>query len=253
MWQMALTLLNITSTPHMNLISDFFCFHSKPTGSKTVIFAGQDEAIFKQFLFLTKIWVGPSGERPLLPKDEGTGTMMSTFICCDHGLLREISAEILAKVNAQRAGQKNADQDAVIEILGSANKRLLTLDKSPFLVFFEYGENWEGYCWAYNNMVLQFDVLQVMHDEPIVWGQDCSNAKYNYCAGRRIPWSWETPNRLYLLQVVKFNCSKCRTDKIGLGLARAYDLFGECRVKVVQIQWFRRQRFPKIDHIEQPV
>ena len=112
------------------------------------------------------MWVGPSGERPLLPKDEGTGTMISTFICREHGLIREISAETLAEVNAKRAGQQYADQDAAIEILGSANKRPLTLDKSPFLVYFEYGENREGY-WAYNNMVLQFedvvDVLQVMH------------------------------------------------------------------------------------------
>jgi hypothetical protein len=138
----------------------------KPIGSKTVIFVGQDEAIFKQFLFLTKMWVGPSGERPLLPKDEGTGTMISTFICREHGLIREISADMLTEVNAQRAGQQYADHDAAIEILGSANKRPLTLDKSPFLVFFEYGENREGY-WAYNNMVLQFedvvDVLRVMH------------------------------------------------------------------------------------------
>ena len=42
-----------------------------------VIFVGQDEAsIFKQFLFLMKMWVGSNGERPLLPKDEGTGTMI---------------------------------------------------------------------------------------------------------------------------------------------------------------------------------
>lgn len=34
----------------------------KPIGFKTVIFVGQDEAILKQFLFLTKMWVGPSGE-----------------------------------------------------------------------------------------------------------------------------------------------------------------------------------------------
>ena len=34
----------------------------KPIGSKTVIFVGQDKAIFKQFLFLTKMWVGPSGK-----------------------------------------------------------------------------------------------------------------------------------------------------------------------------------------------
>ncbi len=138
----------------------------KPTGSKTVILLGQDEAIFKEFLFVTKMWVGPCGERPLLPKDEGTGTMISTFICREHGRIREISAEILDEVNTQRAGQHYADPEAAIEILGSSNKRPLTPDKSPFLLFFEYGENREGY-WAYNNMVLQFedviDVLKVMH------------------------------------------------------------------------------------------
>ena len=138
----------------------------KPFGSKTVIFLGQDEAIFKQFLFVTKMWVGPSGERPLLPKDEGTRTMISAFVCREHGLIREISAEILDEVNTQRAGQQYDDQEAAIEILGTANKRPLTPDKSPFLVFFDYGENREGY-WAYNNMVVQFedvvDVLKVMH------------------------------------------------------------------------------------------
>jgi hypothetical protein len=112
------------------------------------------------------MWVGPCGERPLLPKDEGTGTMISTFICREHGLIREISTKILDEVNAQRAGQHYADPEAAIEILGSSNKRPLTLDKSPFLLFFEYGENREGY-WAYNNMVLQFedaiDVLKVIH------------------------------------------------------------------------------------------
>ncbi|KAI2492541.1 hypothetical protein MHU86_22023 [Fragilaria crotonensis] len=94
----------------------------KPIGSKTVIVLGQDEAIFKQFLFVTKMWVGPSGERPLLPKDEGTGTMISTFVCREHGLIREISAEILDEVNTQRAGQHYADPEAAIEILGNSHK-----------------------------------------------------------------------------------------------------------------------------------
>ena len=115
----------------------------KPVDSKTVIFVGQDEAIFKQFLFLNKMcWVGPSGERSLLPKDEGTGTMISTFIRREHGMIREISPQILAEVNLQRAGKQYEDQEAAIKIYGSpCKKKTLTLDKSPFLVFFEYGEN----------------------------------------------------------------------------------------------------------------
>jgi hypothetical protein len=59
----------------------------KPIDSKTVIYVGQDEAIFKQFLFSSKMWVGPSGQRPLLPKDEGAGTMVSAFVSCEHGII----------------------------------------------------------------------------------------------------------------------------------------------------------------------
>jgi len=59
----------------------------KPIGSFAVIYVGQDEAIFKQFLFSNKMWVGPSGQRPLLPKDEGSGKMVSAFIMREHGII----------------------------------------------------------------------------------------------------------------------------------------------------------------------
>ena len=84
----------------------------KPVDVRAVIFVGQDEAIFKQFLFLKKLWVGPNGERPFLPKDKGTGTMISTFICREHGLIREISPEILAEENLKRDGEKYVDTEA---------------------------------------------------------------------------------------------------------------------------------------------
>ena len=138
----------------------------KPIDSKPVIYVGQDEAIFKQFLFVSKMWVGPSGQRPLLPKDEGVGTMVSAFVSREHGIIREICDMILDEVHAQRLGKKYADQEAAIEILGGPEKKPLTKAKSPFLHFFEYGENREGY-WNYSNMVIQFedavDILQVMH------------------------------------------------------------------------------------------
>ncbi len=44
---------------------------SKPPNQSPIMFIGQDEAIFKQFVFLAKMWTGPDGERPLLPKAEG--------------------------------------------------------------------------------------------------------------------------------------------------------------------------------------
>jgi hypothetical protein len=43
-----------------------------PTSKPLIVF-GQDECIFKQFLFMYKFWIGRKGERPLLPKDEGQG------------------------------------------------------------------------------------------------------------------------------------------------------------------------------------
>ena len=138
----------------------------KPIASKAVMYVGQDEAIFKQFLFSNKMWVGPRGQRPLLPKDEGSGTMVSAFITREHGIIREISDMILDEVNEQRLGKVYADEEAAMEILGSSQKMPLTKNKSPFLLFFEYGENREGY-WTYNNTVIQFedavDVLRVMH------------------------------------------------------------------------------------------
>ena len=135
--------------------------------------------------------------------------MISTFISCKHGLIREISPEILTQVKLQRAGEQYADQDAAIEIYSSPDKLPLTLDKSPFLVFFEFGTNKEGY-WAHSNMVLEFevavDILKIMHPSyDFVFLFDHSSghaknrafggkaapmhAKHSHHAGGRIPWT----------------------------------------------------------------
>jgi hypothetical protein len=128
----------------------------------------QDEAIFKLFLFLSKMWTGPNGERPLLPKDEGAGCMISAFICREHGLIREITDETLMFVNTNRLSKNYADEEAARDVYDTAKKRPLTKESLPFLVYFEYGESKEGY-WDYNHMVLQFedvvDVLKVLHPE----------------------------------------------------------------------------------------
>ena len=95
--------------------------------------------MFKQFLFSHKMWVGPSGQRALLPKDVGSGTMVSAFVSREHGIIREISDMVLD--DEQRLGKMYADEEAAIEILGSQRKMPLTKSKSPFLLLFEYGEN----------------------------------------------------------------------------------------------------------------
>jgi hypothetical protein len=126
----------------------------RPRGSRVIVFVGQDEAIYKQFLFLMKMWIGPNGECPLLPKDEGAGIMVSAFICREYGLIRKIDDAILAAVNIRRQGRKYAGEEAAEDIYRTALKQPLVSKKSPFLVLFEYGENKEGY-WNYNKMVLQ--------------------------------------------------------------------------------------------------
>ena len=65
---------------------------------------------------------------------------------------------------SQSLHSKYADKEAAIEVYGSALKK--DLKKSPFLVYFEYGESKEGY-WNYGHMVCQFedcvDVLKILH------------------------------------------------------------------------------------------
>ena len=131
-----------------------------------VMYIGQDEAIFKQFSFLSKMWTGPKGERALLPKDEGAGVMISSFISREHGLIQELDEDTVHRINEIRQGARYADEEAAMEVYGSSLKPLISTAKSPFLTYFDYGENKDGY-WDYNHMVLQFedvvDCLKILH------------------------------------------------------------------------------------------
>ncbi len=74
---------------------------------------GQDEAIFKQYLLTLKHWIGRKGERPLVPKDEGQGVMLSVFQSREWGFgFGELTAEELALVNCHRNGQHYRDEAA---------------------------------------------------------------------------------------------------------------------------------------------
>ena len=130
-----------------------------------VVFIEQDEAIFKQFSFLSKMWTGPKGERPLLPKDEGSEVMILSSMCREYGLIKELDQDTLHFVNEIRQGAQYADEEAAIEGYGLSLKPLLLAGKSPFLTYFDYGEHKEGYL-DYNHMVLQFedaiDCLKIM-------------------------------------------------------------------------------------------
>ena len=50
-----------------------------PVGTKPVILVGHNECIYKQYQFTGKSWVGDNKARPIIPKDEGSGLMISAF------------------------------------------------------------------------------------------------------------------------------------------------------------------------------
>ena len=143
----------------------------KPEDLKPIIIFGQDECIFKQYVFTKRSWVGPEGQTAMIPKDEGQGLMFSSFVSREYGFHFHITEEQLKVVNLKRNGQNYVDVSAAEAKRGNASKEKLT--ESPFSRKLEYGSLKEGY-WSYEDMVIQLedcvDVLKAINGE-----------KYDYC------------------------------------------------------------------------
>jgi hypothetical protein len=138
----------------------------KEEGVKPLMIIGQDECIFKQYSLVKKSWSDPDGMRPLLPKDDGRGLMISSFVSRELGYGYNLNSEQLDKVNRERMRndrKKYKDESAATLKNGSSVKRRLT--STPFTRILEYGANSEGY-WTYDAMVLQLedcvDALQIL-------------------------------------------------------------------------------------------
>jgi hypothetical protein len=134
--------------------------------ARPIMIVGQDESVFAQYLLGAKTWIGPTGQRPLLPKSEGDGYMLSAFVSREFGFGRLLTNDELAKINSERRsnGATYTDTHAAMEILGTINKNVLT--ESPFVKYLYIGVNNEGY-WNSYHMSLQFedvvDCLQVLY------------------------------------------------------------------------------------------
>ncbi len=50
-----------------------------PAGSRPLIIFGQDESIFNQFSHSGCQWLGPLGQRSIMPKSAGMGIMLSAL------------------------------------------------------------------------------------------------------------------------------------------------------------------------------
>jgi hypothetical protein len=70
------------------------------TATRPIVIVGQDESVFAQYLLGSKAWVGPKGQRPLLPKSEDDGYMLSAFVTQEFGLGIELLADELVSIKA---------------------------------------------------------------------------------------------------------------------------------------------------------
>ena len=136
---------------------------------KPIIILGQDECIYKQFLFKHRHWIGRNGERPLLPKDEGQGIMLSAFQSREFGFgFRKLTESELESINMKRLSDVTyKDVEAAIKLgIKHGKKMPLSNEGSRFVVKFQYGASFEGY-WSYEHMVIQLedivDILTVLH------------------------------------------------------------------------------------------
>ncbi|KAI2513104.1 hypothetical protein MHU86_1396 [Fragilaria crotonensis] len=136
--------------------------------AKPIIIVGQDESVFAQYLLGSKTWIGPAGQRPLLPKSEGDGYMLSAFVSREFGFGRELTEAELVKINADRrgVGRTYIDTQAALEIYGTTTKQVFT--ESPLVRYLYIGANNEGY-WNSFHMSIQFedvvDCLQVLYPD----------------------------------------------------------------------------------------
>ncbi|KAI2492111.1 hypothetical protein MHU86_22447 [Fragilaria crotonensis] len=136
------------------------------SNARPIMIIGQDESVFSQYLMGAKTWIAPNGQRPLLPKSEGDGYMLSAFVSRDFGFGRQMSDIELERVNNERraTGSTYKDTQAAMEINGTVYKAALT--ESPFVKYLYIGVNNEGY-WNSYHMSLQFedivDCLKVLY------------------------------------------------------------------------------------------
>lgn len=63
---------------------------------------GQDKTIIKQNLFSLLSWTLPDVSKPLVPKDEGGGVMLSAFTSREIGFGFTIPSDMMDKVSKKR-------------------------------------------------------------------------------------------------------------------------------------------------------
>jgi hypothetical protein len=157
---------------HVDVIHDISQFKAMPremsvrapAGSTELAILGQDECVFHQYLLPSKTWVGPNGERPLLPKTNGEAYMVSGFTSRFLGFGPQLTTAQLRAVNEHRAGKHYLDKEAALDVNKKTIKPVLT--ETPFVRYFHVGAANDGY-WNSFHMAIQLediaDCLNTLH------------------------------------------------------------------------------------------
>jgi hypothetical protein len=122
---------------------------------------GQDKMIAWQYLFSSRIWMGPNGKCRIEPNGDGDGVMMSDIVAREIPFNFRLSDNEIDEVNLNQ--NTYVSEDNAIDLHGSTTKQKLTKDdfnndilNSPFLKMFQYGQSHDGY-WTNRHMKLQLE------------------------------------------------------------------------------------------------
>ena len=110
--------------------------------------------------FSPKSWKGLDGKKLLIPKDEGTGIMISPFWSRVFGFgfaWDDLSDADLNIINDFRAEKAYIDTDDV-KLLRNGNflDKYMSREENNFVMLFEYGNSYNKQgCWSYEHLVLK--------------------------------------------------------------------------------------------------
>jgi hypothetical protein len=97
----------------------------KPPNNRPLICFGQDECIFKPYVLFTvkAYWKLPDGQKPIIPKYEGLGVMVSGIVSRKFGFRLKLSHQDLQKVNEYRENKEYSDVVAAMDKRGTVKKQ----------------------------------------------------------------------------------------------------------------------------------
>ena len=93
--------------------------------------------LLKKFIFNGSMWIGPDGERAMLPKINSLGVMVSVLQSRETGFGIEISDAMMKLINERRAGKRYFDKLSAQYFHNTTEKAPLT--ESPVVRFFGFG------------------------------------------------------------------------------------------------------------------